>query len=202
MDSNVQLTVQPIDATGNEIALDLSQVYQAEARVIEVQGVTPAKAPELLATFNRAYLDLSKAIRLLELEYLKAQRVAKKRKAIILLDEAQQILKDRGLATARSPGGSADLREALLDSDDEYQQLVERVETIKVYRELLSDKRKGIEMAYHSVKRIISKEGGHRNVHLGGTMDGRVEPGMVQQPKEPEPQQPEQKSGSWGYPTY
>ena len=168
--NSTQMIIAPTDPSGSTISLDLGPIYRAEARVAEVQAVTLAKAPELLSVFNKAYLDLSKMIRYLEGEYLRALRIAKKRRSVIILDEAREILVAKGLATTRSPGGSADLREALLDGDDEYQLLQERAETIQVYRELLNDKRKGIEMAYHSVKRIISQEGAYRNVHLNGTM--------------------------------
>lgn len=189
----------------DDIALELGEIYRAEARIMEIQGITKAKAPELLSVFNRAYLQLSGMIRELELEHLRATRIAKKRRSVILLDEAKDLLISKGLATNRSPAGSADQREALLDGDDEYQAALERAETIKVYQELLQDKRKGIEMGYHSVKRLISEEAYARNVNLNGTMPDNSEPGYTIVDMAPTIEPVKQSTtghNPWGTPTY
>lgn len=137
--------------------LDLRVVNIAEARIPEVAIVTPEKAPELLAAFNVAYLEASRMAIQLEEELLRAKQTVERVKALIILDRAPKILTERGLSTGKNPAGSADLRQAVIDSDPEYQQAVDIVNAIDCYMALMKNKAKGIEMAYTSVKRILGE---------------------------------------------
>src|SRR5262245_33499050 len=92
------------------IPLDMAHWAALEARIQEVACVTPQKAPELLATFNRAALDLDHLANTFELEYQIAVREAEKVRAEVLLDKVPKVLQEKGLATAKSPMGSEDLR--------------------------------------------------------------------------------------------
>lgn len=137
--------------------IDLTEVNRIEARVEEVAFVTAAKAPELMARFNEAYLYVHKHICLLEYELVRAQRQANKIRSIILLDKAPVILEQKGLLSGRSKSGSEDLRNAILDQDEEYQEALDQTHKVECIIELLRGKLKGFEWAYTSVKKILGE---------------------------------------------
>lgn len=160
------------------LVFDMSSIYDVEARISEVAFVTPHKAPELLARFNEAFLELTRLITATEYEQIQAKKNANRIRSIILLDKAPQILKEKGLATAKSPAGSEDLRNAVLDSDDEYQSALDRADQITAVIKLLQGKLKAFEMAYSSVKKIIGENAYNMsNPRLKATSD---EPSLVE----------------------
>lgn len=156
------------------INIDLREINAAEDRIIEIQGVNKHKAPELLACFNRAYLACTKQATMLEQEKNEAQREANKQRSICLLDRAPEQLKAKGLSNTK------DMREAILDIDEEYQAALIKVELITTAQQLLKDKAKGIEMAYTSVKKIIGE--GAYNYGGGGSGLDPQDPQMTGNP--------------------
>jgi hypothetical protein len=140
------------------MTLRLGSSYEAEARAPEVAAVTPTKAPELLVTFNKAYLDLGKAYAQLHLQHSRAEDALARRKAVILLDLAPGIAKAKGVAS------SADIRQAIIDSDTEYQGYKEMVDQLKATIEYIKTKIKFMENNYTAVKKII----GERNWNMAG----------------------------------
>jgi tetrahydromethanopterin S-methyltransferase subunit G len=155
------------------IVVPLENFRNIEARIDEIATVTPHKAPELLSTFNRAFLDLDVFIKQVELEVHAAKMYMATVKATILLDRAEEYFKERGIK------GSADLRQALVDADPDYQNASERVNALESAREFLKGKQKGIEMAYSSVRKIIGESVyNHRNTNLNGTVDYEQQVGM------------------------
>lgn len=143
--------------SGQTISVDMTQLNNAVQRIVEVQLVTKTKAPELLSTYNVAWRDAAEAMAIGRAAHIQAVRAADRIKAIILLDKAPKILLEKGLATTKSPGGSEHLRQAVLDLDEEYQKAVELADKIECVIELLSGKRKAVEMAFTSVKKILGE---------------------------------------------
>jgi len=135
------------------LQLNVGGINAAEARISEIAYVNAYKAPELLAVFNRAYLDVMRMLAWLEMEAGTAARQVKLRRSELLLDIAPQKLKDKGLST------SQDLREAVVDADARYQELCEREGCINATQELLKGRAKSLEMAYTSVKKILGDSG-------------------------------------------
>jgi hypothetical protein len=131
------------------LRLEMTDIYAAEQRIPEIAIVNQHKAPEMLALFNQAYLALTKMVAGLEMEMGSADRAAKKRRSVIVLDLADDILKNKGLSSSK------DLRDAVVDADIMYAELQTRLETITAAREILRGKMKAIEMAYTSVKKIL-----------------------------------------------
>lgn len=158
------------------LQLNMQTIIDAEHRVGEVAIMTPEKAPEMLATFNRAYLDLTRMLSYLELEANSAARHVNLRRSLLLLDIAPKTLADKHLATSK------DLRDAVVDADHEYQELLERQGTIKAFQTLLEGKKKGIEMAYTSVKKILGDRplGGRWTtpVHTPALREAELQPGQ------------------------
>lgn len=170
--------------------LSLQRIYEAESRIRDVALVNQHKAPELLACFNIAYLDLNDHIRQLELLLHDAKKVANRRRSVVILDEVPKVLSEKGLNTARSPGGSEDQRQAVLDMDDEYVAHTDRVAQVKCLIELLDGKRKAIEWAYTSVKKILGGETNwkdlnqNRRLSTGGELPD-LDEGAVPDPNSP-----------------
>lgn len=135
----------------NWSVFDTSFVYEVEGRIEEVRFVTPHKAPELLAYFNRAWLRLGEIISRLEEMLAKAKTKQELAKASVLLDRCDHILKEKGLKP------SVDLREAVVSQDADYQKATAEMEGLKAAVALFEIKHKGIEMAYLSVRKIVGE---------------------------------------------
>lgn len=135
--------------------IDFEQVKRIESRIQEIAVVSPTKAPELLATFNIAFLTCSRAVSRLEFEINTLQRAVDQRKSVLLLDELPAILKAKGVWTAKSPMGSEATREAVISADAPLMQLREKVDELTAWSRMFSDLKRGFEMAYGSVKKIV-----------------------------------------------
>lgn len=131
------------------LTLDLVRIKQAEARAIEVASVTPTKAPELLATFNQAYLDASNAFSRLRYERDCAEAKVNQIKAEILLDKIPGILKAKGVSS------SADVRQAIIELDAGYQEALDNLSQLEAMVEFVKGKMKFLENAFTSVKKIM-----------------------------------------------
>lgn len=148
------------------LCIPMTGFRDVEERIPEIASITPHKAPELLSTFNRAYIEMDSYIRKIELEVNIAKQHQATVRATIILDRAEAYFKERGIK------GSADLRQALVDADLDYQNATERLNALESAREFLKGKQKGIEMAYASVRKIIGESVyNHRNTNLNGTVD-------------------------------
>ena len=154
--------------TGNEIVcpsgtpggqasiINLKEIANIESRIQDVRIANPGNAAELLSCFNIAWLDLAKQIVFLRKEKNDALRHADRVRARIILDEVPNELKKKGLLSTRSPAGSEDLRQAVLALDPVHQDALERVDAITAVIELLQCKATAFDMAYTSVKKILS----------------------------------------------
>jgi hypothetical protein len=132
--------------------LNLGEILTAEARQREVAMVTPVKAPELLYTFNYAWLETDKLVKGLAADLVKAKAQVEKRKARILLYEAEDFLKTRNVASTK------DSRDAVIVLDPEYETLQDRVDQIFAAQEWLKGKMKSFENSYSSVKKIMGED--------------------------------------------
>lgn len=154
------------------LAFDMTGIRQAEGRLQEVAFTNNNRAPELLALFNGAFLITSRYINLLEYELdVVEQRLAEAR-AIFLIDKLPGLLAEKGLATARSPLGSEDIRQAFLDREPEFKALNEMAITYKCYIGLWETQQIGFENAYNSVKKLLG---------IDGSQSWRPNPNLPQQ---------------------
>jgi hypothetical protein len=174
----IELTCPRGDPLKGTLKFEMTKVYAAQNRIPEVAYVNTQKAPELLAVFNEAYLDLTRALSWLEVEVGAAEAGVQRRRSTVILDLSPDILKKKGYLKS-----SQDLREACVNDDDEYQALMERQTAILAMKEFLRGKLKALEMAYTSVKKIIGDKPmlGGRNPYAGHNPDDQArapEPGM------------------------
>ena len=160
---------------GNAMIIDLEDIAKSEARIQDIQSVTPSKAPELLSTFTIAWRDLDKLITILTYQHVVATTKLKEIRARVLIDEVPAILKEKGLPSSK------DVRDAIVDQYPEVQAAAETTQQIHCILELIKGKKEAIGMAFSSVKRIVG-EGAYnmlRNTHnsnLSGD-SGTAEPG-------------------------
>lgn len=150
--------------------LDISFVYQAEDRIDEVQFVTPHKAPELLAFFNRVWLRLGEILSRLEGMLNTAKTKQDLVKAEILLDKCDAIFKEKGLKP------SVDLRASVVSMSEDYQKVSNEVDSLKAAIALLEGKHKGIEMAYLSVRKIVGESAYNMRNSSGHSRDSESKP--------------------------
>lgn len=147
------------------LSIPLVNIRNAEGRIPEIAAMTPHKAGELLSLFNSVFLEIGGYSKSVELELNLAKQNFNVVKATVLLDKAEDIFKAKGIKP------SADLRQALVDSDPDCQVALQRVSALEAANEYLKMKQKGIEMAYGSVRKMLGETVfSHRNTNLNGTM--------------------------------
>lgn len=170
--------IPSVSPNGNAIEIDFSYWAQQEARIAEIATVTGVKAPELLATFNRACLELDRIANNVELEYHNSVRAADRLRAEILIDKVPGILISKGLATTKNPMGSEDLRNAVLARDPDYDQALERSEQLKALNKLMRGKFDAFERAFRSVRTLVGEQNFNYSNKLSGDT-GTASPGKM-----------------------
>ena len=147
-------TLQLPSATADlpDRVLNLGEILIAEGRQREVAFVTPVKAPELLYLFNHAWLETDKIVKGLAADIVKAEAQVAKRKATILLYEAEAVLKVCEVASTK------DSRDAVITLDEQHGKLQDRVDELFAAHEWLKGKMKFFENAYSSVKKIMGED--------------------------------------------
>lgn len=131
---------------------DLKDILIAEGRQREVAIMTPFKAPELLYTFNKAWLDTDKVVKKIVADIVKAENAVAKRKSHMLIYEVEKFLKAQGVASTK------ETREAVIILDDKYQVLQDRVDQLTAAKEWLKGKMESFENSFTSVKKIMGED--------------------------------------------
>lgn len=163
------------------LSIDLSNIYYLEARKSEVAMVNKFKAPELMQAFEEGYSLCAKMLPRIAYELSVAKQEVDKREAVVNLDEAPRILKEKGLVTDRNPAGAADMREAVLNADEEYIKLKDRAEFIRAIFKTIEGKQKGFEMSFSAVKKVYDslsqygqlQGGADTSIEVGSTNVGK-----------------------------
>jgi hypothetical protein len=135
--------------------IDLAVLEEAERRMHEVASVTKFKAQELLDLFNHAHLAASRARAVFLRASQKAESALEALAADIALNRAPAILKEKGLVSPRSPGGSEDLRQSVVQADPEYREMREQIIDLKAGVETFSVRARAMEKAFSAVKAVF-----------------------------------------------
>jgi hypothetical protein len=154
-DGDKPVLLVPLPNSGGTERMDLTSIYDAQRRLPEIANTNEHTSPNLLAVFNKAYLDAGAMHKRLHLILVDAAQVANKRKGRVILELAPAKLQELGLVNSKNKAGSADLRQAVLDMDDEYLTAMRHVAEIEAMVSFMSEKKRGFEMAYGSVKAIV-----------------------------------------------
>jgi hypothetical protein len=137
---------------------DLARVYEAEARLGDIAICTKPLAKDLVATFTKAYVQLGKVHAKVKYEVAMATIQARRRRAVLLLDEMPEKAKAKGLATARAPTGSEDVREAFFYTDETYLHIEEARAGLEATQELLFGKMMAMRGAIDSCRAMLSPD--------------------------------------------
>lgn len=170
MDTNIQLPSG--DGGDATIELQMDPVHRALARIEEIAIVNAHKAPELCSCFARAFATVTDHMSRVTSEIVKAKNRLSNRVAVVTLDEAPRILREKGLISARSPGGSEDLRKSVLEVDPEYIVCRNRLQELEAYEELLKGKQECSEQGYLACRKLMGDSIGFqgRSQRLGSSM--------------------------------
>lgn len=133
---------------------ELKDIEITERRKLEIAYANKETAPELMQAFNTAYCSVTRMMAQVSYEYTQAKKYADKRRGVVILDIAPGLLASRGLKT------SEDLRRAVIDQDEEYLALCDKVSMLEATYEYFRSKAKGFEMAYQSAKKIFDVTNG------------------------------------------
>jgi hypothetical protein len=135
------------------LEIDMTSIYIAENRIHETSFITPQKSPELTSLFNKTISELYENIVMVDYEVSQAATNVDKIEATILIDKASETLKKKGLSN------SADMREAVVKIDPEYQDAMNRLQALKAMSALLKGKLESFKRAYFDAKDIIKLAG-------------------------------------------
>lgn len=141
--------------SSKEYTVDLSELSIAESSFPQIELVNPRTAGTLLTVFIKAISALNKAKARIQKEIAIGEKLKKRRKSVILLDEATTILKEKGLTNGKSPSGSADLREAIVETDAKYSEIEDKLGELQALADYCVDCTKTNELAYHAVKKLM-----------------------------------------------
>lgn len=170
---NTEAIMLPAGAGDLAEALDIRSIIKAESRLVELQGVTKAKAGELLSAYIESWKDARLLRNKVALRVAKAKRHLETVRAMVVIDRGPELLKDKGLTSTRSPAGSADLRDATVALDPEFNSASEYLEQMVATQELLDIKAETFRMAYFSINKLIDPVDRSVN-YSGGSVSGDV----------------------------
>lgn len=143
--------VCPSGTPGNPpIIVNLARIHEAETREGELAYITKSKAPELMAFFIKYWKKTNDIMIDLRSEKNKAEKALKRRKAELTLD-AVNLLK------AKNVGSTADTREAIIELDEQYQQLEDTYDQIEACVEFLKGKVQAFESSFRATKSIMGE---------------------------------------------
>jgi hypothetical protein len=136
----------------NNIAVNIVEVVKAEARLGEVAIVNVHKAPELLATFNRSWLELNRIVTMLTYERNKADTARKRSKA-----EAVLCCNDAAIMAKGHKKASADLRDAMSELDPDVTKASEILNELEAILGFLKGKQEAFRKGFQAVKELLER---------------------------------------------
>jgi len=142
-----ELTIPAFKST-EPIKVVMSNIKEAERRLVEAKMVNPATYSELEYIFGEGYREAKKNLSMIGYELTKAEKALREAKSIAILDEYPQFLKEQGLKD------NATLRDAFLERQPDYVAAQDRIDYLKAVIDLLEGKVK----VFENVCRYMRKE--------------------------------------------
>lgn len=152
---------------GSTFEVDMDKILRLDARKVEIPIVSKVTGGELMRAMEEGHGIAGRLLASVALEAARIQDAINKRAAVIVLDEIPALLKAKGLATARSPGGSEDQREHALNADDQLGALKECLAQLESIKAILKIHVQGFIMAFSAVKRVMDSQMGYMGNHTG-----------------------------------
>lgn len=143
---------------GSTFEVDMDPIYRLDARKVEIPTVTKTTGAELMRAMEAGHGIAGKLLATVGLEAARMQEAINKRSAVVVLDEVPAMLKAKGLATARSPGGSEDQRTHALNLDETLSALKDAMAQLEALKALLKTHVQGFIMAFSAIKRVLDTQ--------------------------------------------
>ncbi len=159
-----QIMVLPAFGKANEVQIDLSNVREAESRIIEAKTVNPATYTDLEHCFNQSYRDLKRYLSSIGYLIMQAEKAMEEAKADVLLDKYPEFMKDKPKSQ-----DNADLRKAFLMRDENYLAALDRYNQLRALESNLDGKVKVMERVCAYMKKsldIILRNGTNINTYI------------------------------------
>ena len=110
-----QALVIPAFGKSPALSFDMSNIREAEKRIIEAKTVNPSTYAELEYVFNSSYRDLKRYLSAIGYQISLAEKAMEEAKADVILDKYPEFMKDR-----HKSQDNADMRKGFLMRDSAY----------------------------------------------------------------------------------
>ena len=116
------------------ITLDFGSIREGESRLIEARIVNVSTYSDLEHSFNEGYREAKKNMSVIGYEITQAERIFRRIRSELILDDYPQFLKDKGLKD------NATIRDAFLEKNQNYVNAQERINMLKAIEALMDGK--------------------------------------------------------------
>lgn len=131
------------------LSIDLSKLYEIEAKIPDMERATLATFPHLITQFTIGMSEVIRVVAIVEMELNDAERFLKESKALALLDRSEDVLRSKNMKS------SSDTRDAAVILDPDVREAQEKVDILNALSSFFSSKRSVIENSYHASKKIF-----------------------------------------------
>jgi hypothetical protein len=142
-------------STSLALTFDMRKIHRAESRLIEMNGITKAKAGELLFCVIDAFGEAKEHYATLKGEFGRCKQKLRSIRGLIVLDKAPEELKSKGLSSARSPAGSEDLRDGVVNTNADYLKWSDVLIQVETAMDRMESKVEKLKMAYYAISDLI-----------------------------------------------
>lgn len=156
--------IRVVYPSGDYYEVDRHEILRLDARKVEIPTVTRATGAELMRAMELGYSTAGKLLAAVTLETARMEEALARRAAVVVIDEVPRILKEKGLATARTPNGSEDQRSRILTLDKEHSELKDCVAQLEAIKALLKIDLQAFAMAFSAIKKTVETQ------FLGGAL--------------------------------
>lgn len=160
-ESNLPMQIQTVELVvpafqdREQVTLHFGHIREGERRLIEARLVTPSTYSDLSYSFNEGYREARTNIRSLGFEIVQAEKLYRKVKSELILDEYPKFLKESSMKD------NSTLRDAFLERSKELVSIQDRIDMLNAMRTLMEDKIKVFENVckYMKVQMDLEKNG-------------------------------------------
>lgn len=144
----VELVIPAFDARP-AVPLSFGAIKEGERRLIEYSMVNVSTYSNLSYTFNEGYREARKNIAVIGYELTQADKILRRIKSELILDEYPAYLKEKGLKD------NASYRDAFLEKNPSYVSAQDRIDMLKAMEALMDGKIKTFENACRDMRKQI-----------------------------------------------
>jgi hypothetical protein len=158
--------------------LEMTGIYEAEQRLVEVGRSSPESASQLMGYFNKACSDTNKYLAWIEYEILQAKKYFELAKATVILEKAPaEFSKIKDVAGIKY---NEDFRNAVITRDKECQERLDTLNALEAMKVLLQSKSWSFIRAFNACQSLWDNRNTRAaqpalNGHVGQTYDSPQE---------------------------